>query len=264
MHDATFWQPLALAEVAPQGVGGVPADVQSFVGAQWGHVTTFAAGVASLHVAPQQLGDPSSAAFKDAALGVLRATAAAHTPVDSSPLAWNAVARSHASGVLADDVRLYRLLNGALNDAAVAAWRVKRADQAPRPISMIRYLAFQGQSSDPKAAGYSVDGLPLVAGLTRLVHGSVEVRSAGAWVAGAAWSPPEATPPSPGGVAEAAAFAYAADTVLSALTGRSFEAQAAAASAAALTGGIDTPGDLVAGRQIGTAVGRLALAAARR
>ena len=36
VHDATFWQPLALAQVSPRGSGAVPAQVQSFVGSQWG------------------------------------------------------------------------------------------------------------------------------------------------------------------------------------------------------------------------------------
>ena len=42
VHDATFWQPLALGQKAAQGFAPVPAAVQTFVGAQWGHVRGFA------------------------------------------------------------------------------------------------------------------------------------------------------------------------------------------------------------------------------
>ena len=91
----------------------------------------------------------------------------------------------HAPGRVAADLRLYRLLNGALNDAAVVTWRAKRTTQAPRPISMIRYLAFEGRL--PPASR----------------HGSV-------------WLPlARQRPPRRAGAAEAAAFAVTpADTVL--------------------------------------------------
>ena len=42
MEDATFWQPLALGTIQPHSLTAVPADVQSFVGAEWGHVRSFA------------------------------------------------------------------------------------------------------------------------------------------------------------------------------------------------------------------------------
>ncbi len=172
-----------------------------------------------------------------------------------SPLTWASLAAHEASGDLADDVRLYLGLGGALNDAAVATWGAKRAYQAPRPISMIRYLAFQGQSSDPKQPDYSRDGLPLVPGLVELHGGKVEVLSRGRWIDGAAWSPPTATPASPGGVAEGSAFAYAAGKVLTALTGRSFASQVRQAGAAPLADGIDVPSDTTAGRALGERVG---------
>ena len=38
MHDPSLWQPLALGQVALQGLAPIPARVQAFVGAQWGHV----------------------------------------------------------------------------------------------------------------------------------------------------------------------------------------------------------------------------------
>jgi hypothetical protein len=166
--------------------------------------------------------------------------------IGTSPLAWNRVAAANAPRSQAEDARFYLALNGALNDAAVATWRAKRANTAPRPISMIRYLAFNGK-------------LPLVPGLTKLDHGRVLVLSGGKWLPGASWSPPAPTPASPGYAAEGSAFAYAANEVLTAFVGRSFSRRAEAASEAGLARGIDLPIDLGAGRKIGVAAGKAAL-----
>ena len=252
VEDATFWQPLAFAS----------ARVQTFVGAQWGRVRTFAGS--RIRVPAPDLGVPNGAAYKQAAIAVIRATSGTGVPATAtSPLAWNRVAAAAAPRSQAQSVSLYLALNGALNDAAVAAWRAKRAYQAPRPISMIRYLAFAGQSSDPKGASYSRDGLPLVPGLTKLDHGRVMVLSGGRWVPGAEWTPPAPTPASPGYASEGSAFAYAANEVLTSLLGRSFAARAQSASAAGLARGIDVPIDIAAGKAIGERAGRLALATMR-
>jgi hypothetical protein len=146
----------------------------------------------------------------------------------------------------------------------VVTWGAKRTYQLPRPISMIRYLAFQGQSSDRKGADYSADGLPLVPGLIELRDGKVEVLSHGRWTDGGIWTPPAATPASPGGVAEASAFAYAAGGVLTALTGRSYAEQIRAASTAPIADGIDVPSDVTAGRTLGERVAGLVLGRLRR
>ncbi|HEY3884563.1 MAG TPA: hypothetical protein VGL62_05105, partial [Vicinamibacterales bacterium] len=205
-----------------------------------------------VHVGKPPFGIPSSAAYKDAAIAVLRATSGARAPsVDTSPLAWNSIAAAAATGNLAQDLRLYRTLNGALNDAAVSAWAAKSEYQAPRPISMIRYLAFNGQ-------------LPIVAGVSKRVGGKTYVRSDGRWIVGAAWTSPAPTPASPGWVSEGSAFAYAANTVLTALTGRSFAAQAHRLATAGVAEGIETPSDEAAGRALGTKVGKLAVEQARR
>jgi hypothetical protein len=264
VENAAFWQPLALGAIQPHSLAAVPADVQSFVGAEWGHVRSFALphsrrGLA-IDPGASPLQDPSSAVYKRAAVAVLRATSGnGAAPRPSSPLTWNSLAAHDATGDLAKDVRLYLGLNGALNDAAVAAWGAKRAYQPPRPISMIRYLAFQGQSSDRKQAGYSADGLPLVPGLVELRGGKLEVLSRGHWVDGAAWSPPVATPASPGSVAEGSAFAYAAGGILTALTGHSYASQIRNASTAPLADGIDVPSDVTAGRKLGDRVAALVL-----
>jgi hypothetical protein len=246
VHDPTFWQPLALAQVSPRGSGSVPAQVQSFVGSQWGDVRTFAAKIA---VGPPALGDPSGRTYRDAAIAAIRATAEpfARSALDTSPAAWNA---SLPSLGLKRDVRLDLALNGALNDVAVSVFGAKRAYESPRPISMIRYLAFTGQ-------------LPIVPGLTRRVGKQIQVRAQGRWVAGVRWTPPVQTPASPGYPSADAAFASAADTVLTALTGRTYAARAAQASALAGREGVELPQDATAGTRVGRAVGARALARAR-
>jgi hypothetical protein len=265
VEDPTFWQPLALGTIQPHSsLTAVPADVQSFAGAQWGHVRSFALphSQRGLPIDPgaSPLGDPSGAAYKRAAVAVLRATSNGEAPPALlSPLRWNSLAAHAATGDLAGDLRLYLGVDGALNDAAVATWGAKRAYQAPRPISMIRYLAFQGQSSDRRQAHYSADGLPLVPGLVEMRDGKLEVLSGGRWIDGAAWSPPVATPPSPGDVAEGTAFAYAAGRVLTALTGRSYAGQLRAAAAAPVANGVDVPSDAAAGRAVGERVAGLVL-----
>jgi hypothetical protein len=248
VHDPTFWQPLALSQKAAQGGGSVPSDIQTFENSQWGRVRTFASRV---QAAPPSLGDPSSAAYKQAAVAAIRAASQPGTrrTIDASPVGWNRFAGTLPAGAgaaarLANDVRLDLALNAALNDAAVSAWGAKRTYQSPRPISMIRYLAFNNQ-------------LPLVAGLIRHVGGRQLVLRNGRWVPGARWSPLAPTPPSPGWASGDSAFAYAADRVLTAFTGRSFAAQTARAATQGVDRGTELPGDVKAGRRLGTEVGKL-------
>jgi hypothetical protein len=272
VHDATFWQPLALGQVAANGLAPIPAEIQSFVGAQWGHVRGFALPASSkglpIDPGPPPFGDPAAASYKQAAVAVIRATARVGGSGDAPPLAWNLFADSLPSGGLRHDVRLYLALNGALNDAAIAAYGAKRTYQSPRPISMIRYLAFQGQ-------------LPLVPGLIERVTkqssapgqpqaalaahvGEIAILMHGRWVLGSGWTPPASTPASPGWVSEASAFSYAAADVLTALTGRSFDREAKQFGGGGVAGGIDTPADAAAGRALGRTVGQRARVQARR
>jgi hypothetical protein len=67
------------------------------------------------------------------------------------------------------DVKMYLALNGAVHDAAIAAWGAKGHYDYVRPISMIRYMGGLGQSSDPDLPAYHPDGLPLIAGQVELV-----------------------------------------------------------------------------------------------
>jgi len=70
---------------------------------------------------------------------------------------------------LAWDVHVYLALGGAVHDAAIAAWEVKRAYTAMRPISTVRYLAQLGQSSEPTASDFNPRGLPLEPNLVERV-----------------------------------------------------------------------------------------------
>jgi hypothetical protein len=67
------------------------------------------------------------------------------------------------------DVKAYFTLGAAMHDAAIAAWSIKGWYDYIRPISAIRFMADHGQRSDPNAAHYSVEGLPLVPGIIELV-----------------------------------------------------------------------------------------------
>ena len=70
---------------------------------------------------------------------------------------------------LAWDVHAYLALNGAVHDAAIAAWDIKRRSVTVRPISLVRWMGAKGQSSDPAGPSYDPDGLPLVPGLIEVI-----------------------------------------------------------------------------------------------
>jgi hypothetical protein len=103
---------------------------------------------------------------------------------ETPPGHWNTVANevSDAAGLehriggsgdavdrLEWDVKLYFALNGAVHDAAVAAWGVKGFYDSVRPISMIRYMGGKGQSSDPEGRSYDPGGLPHAPGLVEVI-----------------------------------------------------------------------------------------------
>jgi len=131
------------------------------------------------------------------------------------------------------DVKLYFALNGAVHDAAVAAWGAKGYYDSARPISMIRYLAGRGE-------------LPLVPGLVEVVTrassvpggrhehlrrhvGEIAIR---AWHGGVRWIravewvpyqlPTFVTPAFAGYVSGHSTFSRAAAEVLTAFTGSSY------------------------------------------
>jgi hypothetical protein len=68
------------------------------------------------------------------------------------------------------DVKAYFTLGGAGHDAAIACWGIKGWYDYVRPVSAIRYMAAQGQSSDSNLPSYSQKGIPLTPGLVELVQ----------------------------------------------------------------------------------------------
>ena len=154
------------------------------------------------------------------------------------------------------DVKLYLALNGAVHDAAIAAWGLKGDYDGTRPISMIRYMAGKGQSTDPTEASYSKAGLPLVPGLVELItkattapggrhaalrghEGEIAIRAWGGnpadpktqiggvrWILGVDWVPYQlptfVTPAFQGYISGHSTFSRAAAEVLTGFTGSEY------------------------------------------
>lgn len=152
------------------------------------------------------------------------------------------------------DVKAYFALGGAVHDAAVSAWGIKGWYDYVRPISAIRWMADQGQSSDPDLPRYDPAGLPLMDGYIELVQaddplagengehiGKIKLR---AWrgpsyiadpdtdLAGVGWilaenwwpyqQPTFVTPPFAGYISGHSTFSRAAAEVLTLFTGDPF------------------------------------------
>ncbi len=87
--------------------------------------------------------------------------------------------RWQGQGPIMDDleweVKSYLAMGGAMHDAAVAAWSVKGWYDYTRPISAIRYMCDNGQSSDPQVMSYDPNGIRLDPGLIELVTPSTVV-----------------------------------------------------------------------------------------
>ena len=177
-------------------------------------------------------------------------------------------------------MRLYFALNGALHDAAIAAWRAKREYQAVRPISMVRSLAFAGQSSDPQAASYSPDGLPLRPGSRRAVTRASSARGAATrrsprtsgtslsaptvgWVLGTRLDAGRGHASVSGLGLGRERVRRAAAVVLRNASGAPYGG-AAAAGLAGVRAGTETAADAAAGRRLGSVVGRDAWKRAER
>ena len=152
------------------------------------------------------------------------------------------------------DVKMYLALNGAVHDAAIAAWGLKGRYDSVRPISMIRYMASLGQSSDPALGSYNKEGLPLVAGLIEIItpaktasggpmadlkgnEGKIALHawqrdsvdptaSRLTWILGTMWMPYQlptfVTPSFPGYVSGHSTFSRAAAEVMTGITGSAY------------------------------------------
>ena len=148
------------------------------------------------------------------------------------------------------DTKMYFVLNGALQDAAIAAWGAKAYYDYARPISMIRHMGGLGQSTDSSAPSYDVSGLPLVPGLIEVItyetsqgrHAKLaesvgdiavwawtgpdtQARTVD-WIRAVEWVPYQrdtfVTPAFPGYVSGHSAFSRAAAEVLTAYTGSQY------------------------------------------
>jgi hypothetical protein len=67
------------------------------------------------------------------------------------------------------DVKTYLALGGAMHDSAIAAWSAKGWYDYIRPISAIRNMCDNGQSTDPNLPSYHPDGINLHAGYIQLI-----------------------------------------------------------------------------------------------
>lgn len=154
---------------------------------------------------------------------------------------------------LAWDVHTYFALNGAVHDAAIAAWELKRTYVSARPITLIRYMGQRGQRSDPNGPSYDPEGLPLLDGIIEVITaessapgerhahlarcvGEIALRSwrgepgdrktevgGVTWIRAVEWMPYQrrtfVTPAFPGYVSGHSTFSRSAAVVLSGLTG---------------------------------------------
>ena len=77
------------------------------------------------------------------------------------------------------EVKAYLTLGGSVHDAAIAAWSVKGFYDYTRPISAIRYMADQGQCTDPALPSFSPNGIPLSPGYIELVDDTDDLAGAG-------------------------------------------------------------------------------------
>ena len=152
------------------------------------------------------------------------------------------------------DVKTYFLLGGTMHDSAIAAWSAKGAHDYIRPVSAIRYMADQGQSTDAEGSRYSVQGAPLEPGRIEVIteddplagngganvgkikvlawRGSTLIADPAEDEAGVGWIPMErwvpyqrptfVTPPFAGYVSGHSTFSRAAAEVLTLLTDDAF------------------------------------------
>jgi hypothetical protein len=154
------------------------------------------------------------------------------------------------------EIKLYLALNGAVHDAAIAAWGTKHYYDSSRPITLIRHMGERGQCTDPEGPSYDPQGLPLVEGLIEVItsettapgerhehlagrEGEIaiyawqgepsdpdsEIGGVG-WIRAIEWMPYQAsnfvTPPFPGYTSGHSTFSRAGAEVLAAFTGSEY------------------------------------------
>ncbi|MEL7163622.1 MAG: T9SS type A sorting domain-containing protein, partial [Bacteroidota bacterium] len=92
------------------------------------------------------------------------------------------------------EVKAYLALGGALHDAAITAWSIKGAYDYVRPISAIRFMAKNGQATDPNLPNYNQFGLKLDSGFIETIgdFSEIENTTSLATVKARGWIGPEA------------------------------------------------------------------------
>ncbi|WP_339625842.1 FG-GAP-like repeat-containing protein [uncultured Winogradskyella sp.] len=152
------------------------------------------------------------------------------------------------------DVKSYFILGGGMHDSAISAWSVKGWYDYIRPISAIRTMAANGQSTDPTLANYNVAGIPLLPNYIEVVEegdplagfsnqhigkiklftwrghdfiSNTETQQAGVgWILADDWYPYQrptfVTPPFAGYVSGHSTFSRAAAELMTKITGSAF------------------------------------------
>jgi len=153
------------------------------------------------------------------------------------------------------DVKAYLALNGGLHDSAISAWSHKGYYDTSRPITVIRYMADKGQSSNSSLPNYSPRGFKLIPGLIEQIteqtarypgiHSNIGVGNVGQiaiwahkaplnasqtgdveWILAKDWWPYQrktfVTPPFAGYISGHSTFSRCAAEVLTSITGSAF------------------------------------------
>ena len=151
------------------------------------------------------------------------------------------------------DVKSYFLMGGAMHDAAISAWGSKGYYDYARPISVIRYLSENGQSTHEDSTNYNPNGFPLIEGYIEMVSlgdplvgennknlgkvklytwkgfsesTSSDVEKGSGWILAEEWWPYQrpsfVTPPFAGYISGHSTYSSAAATILEKLTGSEF------------------------------------------
>lgn len=149
------------------------------------------------------------------------------------------------------DVKAHLTLGGTMHDAAISAWSLKGFYDYLRPVSAIRYMVQNGQSSDASLSSYHPNGVPLMPGYIEIVDSLdplagmnyenvgkiklytwkghdfindplIDVAGVG-WILGETWWPYQrptfVTPPFAGFVSGHSTFSRAAAGILEKITG---------------------------------------------
>lgn len=228
------WQPLSYPDAT--GVMRTP----SFLGAQWQRLKPFAMTSSSqFRAGPPVM--PGTAAYLDQVRRIVDVQAALteeqkvivefwadYAGTEQPPGHWcrfGLYVSQRDAHTLDEDVKMFFALGNSLEDAAIAAWDVKRAYDSERPITAVRY-ALHGQT----ITGYGALGPP----------GGLRSILADEWTPYQQLSFP--TPPFPEHVSGHSTFSAAAAEVLRLFTG----SDAFNASATVIAGSMTTVPDMPA------------------